>query len=77
MRVRREARKSSASVITAVALAASHPLPIVSAVSRAAESASSWSWFFCHSTEPASRTRAAEPISATSESATSTMTWPD
>src|SRR3982074_364930 len=77
VRVRCVAIMLSAAVITAVALTASQPMPFFSAESSAAWSASCCNWFFCHSTEPASKTSAAEPMRASSASATSTITCPD
>jgi hypothetical protein len=74
VRVRCVARKLSASVMTVLALPASQPMPIFNAESSAAWSASCWSWFFCHSAEPASKTSAAEPMRAISDTATSTIT---
>src|ERR1041385_37962 len=68
--------KLSASVMTALAEPAEHPTPIVIAESRAAWSASCCSWFRCHSTDPVRRIRAAEPISASIQTATMTRTWP-
>src|SRR5450759_126380 len=67
----------SASVMTVLALPASQPMPIFKAESSAAWSASCCSWLPCHWTDPASSTSAADPMSATSATATSTMTWPD
>ncbi|TMD76287.1 MAG: hypothetical protein E6I82_03740 [Chloroflexi bacterium] len=74
VRVRCVARKLSASVMTVLALALSQETPILSAASSAAWSASCCSWLRCHSTEPASRIKAADPISATSQTATMIIT---
>src|ERR1041385_4708276 len=68
--------KLSASVMTALAEPAEHPTAIVIAESRAAWSASCCSWFRCHSTDPVRRISAAEPISASIQTATMTKTWP-
>src|SRR5947209_4413161 len=67
----------SASWITFVADPTLHPTPIFKAASSAAWSASCCSWLRCHSTEPVSRISAAEPMSATSHTATMIITCPD
>ncbi len=77
VRVRCVAMKLSASVITVDAMAALQPMPILSAESSAAVSASDCSWLRCDAAEPASSTSAAEPMSASSATATSTIAWPD
>src|SRR5947208_3591175 len=76
VRARCVARKLSASVITVLAEPAEQPTPMLIAESRAAWSASCCSWLRCHSTDPVRRMRAAEPISASIQTATMTRTWP-
>src|SRR3954471_1921810 len=75
-RARCVARKLSASVITVLAEPAEQPTEILIAESRAAWSASCCSWLRCHSTDPVRRMSAAEPISASIQTATMTRTWP-
>src|ERR1051325_8024173 len=68
--------KLSASVMTALAEPAEQPTPIVIRAPRPAWPPTCCSWFRCHSTDPVRRISAAEPISASIQTATMTKTWP-